>query len=146
MNEPIDLSNVDAEGQVVEGKFAATIIEVENKQTKAGNGIYLKVILETDGGVRVRDNINFVNPNPVAERIGRQRLRALLVACGLPDKNFSDAQILQGARMTVQIKKDEGPDGVDYPKVAKYLKLDATKGVDRAQTGPGVGATDDIPF
>lgn len=69
------------------GEYLATIIESEQKTTKAGDGEYLKLVFEVlDGAFRGRKlfvNLNLKNPNPEAVRIARAELSAICRAVGV---------------------------------------------------------------
>lgn len=127
--EEIDLTTVDAEGSVLEGDFASTIEEAEFKQTRNGQGTYLRLKLALDSGTAVWDNLNIVNPNPTAERIARARLKTILGLVGLDQNKFRDAATLIDKRVTVRVKKDVREDGSEQPRIAKYISIDAPKGL-----------------
>ena len=70
------------------GKYSVFIEEVTINETRAGTGQYLRIKLRVAEGQPYANRIvwtyiNFQNTNPVAERIGQQRLNQLLLACGL---------------------------------------------------------------
>jgi hypothetical protein len=88
------------------GWYQATITSTDLKTTKAGNGQYIKlrydIVGPTHQGRVVFGNLNVFNPNPKAEEIGREQLRALMLAAGL--SKLQDTDELVGA--TVEIKLD----------------------------------------
>ena len=88
------------------GWYQAAITSTDLKTTKAGNGQYIKlrydIIGPTHQGRVVFGNLNVFNPNPKAEEIGREQLRALMLAAGL--SKLQDTDELVGA--TVEIKLD----------------------------------------
>ena len=92
------------------GMYAAQIIDVEIKDTKAGNGQYMSVTWELlDGqyrGRKVWSRLTVRNANAEAERIGRQQLSALCHAVGV--LNLQDTVQLHGkqARLRVTVKQD----------------------------------------
>lgn len=70
------------------GKYSVYIEEISINETRAGTGQYLRIKLRVAEGQPYSNRIvwtyiNFQNTNPVAERIGQQRLNQLLLACGL---------------------------------------------------------------
>lgn len=70
------------------GKYVTFIEEVTINETKAGTGQYLRIKLRVADGQPYANRIiwtyiNFQNTNPVAERIGQQKLNQLLLSCGL---------------------------------------------------------------
>ena len=70
-----------------EGWYTARIDGAELKPTKAGTGEYISVAYTIEGpshvGRKVWGNLNIRNPNPQAERIGREQLSKLAAAIGL---------------------------------------------------------------
>lgn len=70
------------------GKYSVYIEDISINETRAGTGQYLRIKLRVADGQPYANRIiwtyiNFQNTNPVAERIGQQRLNQLLLACGL---------------------------------------------------------------
>ena len=70
------------------GKYPVLIEKAEVKQTKAGNGHYIKLTLSVIDGQcknrKVFDNINIDNPNRQCVEIGLRQLAALGLALGIP--------------------------------------------------------------
>lgn len=69
------------------GKYSVYIEEITINETRAGTGQYLRIKLRVADGQPYANRIiwtyiNFQNTNPVAERIGQQRLNQLLLSCG----------------------------------------------------------------
>ena len=70
------------------GKYSVYIEDISINETRAGTGQYLRIKLRVADGQPYANRIiwtyiNFQNTNPVAERIGQQKLNQLLLACGL---------------------------------------------------------------
>jgi len=70
------------------GKYSVYIEEITINETRAGTGQYLRIKLRVADGQPYANRIiwtyiNFQNTNPVAERIGQQKLNQLLLSCGL---------------------------------------------------------------
>ena len=70
------------------GKYSVYIEEITINETRAGTGQYLRLKLRVAEGQPYSNRIvwtyiNFQNTNPVAERIGQQKLNQLLLSCGL---------------------------------------------------------------
>ena len=70
------------------GKYSVYIEEITINETRAGTGQYLRIKLRVAEGQPYSNRIvwtyiNFQNTNPVAERIGQQKLNQLLLSCGL---------------------------------------------------------------
>lgn len=85
--EQVQTTNENDFQPIPAGKYNMYIEEVSINETKAGTGKYLRIKLSVAEGQPyagriVWTYINFQNVNPVAERIGQQRLNQLLLACG----------------------------------------------------------------
>jgi hypothetical protein len=96
-------------GPLPAGPYDAEITGAEVKTTKAGNGQYLEVentviSPEQYAGRKVWARINLANPNPEAERIGREELSALCRAVGIPVLKDSDQ--LFGKMLRIRVKID----------------------------------------
>lgn len=86
--EHIQTTNENDFSPIPAGKYQVSIEEITINETKAGTGQYLRIKLRVADGQPYANRIiwtyiNFQNTNPVAERIGQQRLNQLLLACGL---------------------------------------------------------------
>lgn len=92
------------------GMYQAVIAGAELKSTKAGNGQYIAVRYDITGpthqGRVVYGNINIKNPNPEAERIGREQLGELMRAIGLSRVSDTDQLIGGTLEIKLSIKKD----------------------------------------
>lgn len=91
------------------GWYTARITEAEIKATKAGTGRYIKIRYDilgpTHQGRAVFGNLNVRNPNPQAEKIGRQQLNELMMSIGL--ETLSDTDQLIGAPLQIKLKVRE---------------------------------------
>lgn len=117
----LNLSGVEAQkgsNSLKPGRYVCTTSEAELKPTKSG-GISLKIKLtDRDGGGSVTDFINIKVPNvnddkqAMAQRIGRERLKALLVFGGHknPDEP-GDIKTMNG--LTVGVIVEQGEDWKD---------------------------------
>ena len=87
------------------GWYQATITSTDLKDTKAGNGQYIKLRYDIVGpshqGRVVFGNLNIRNPNPKAEEIGRQQLRDIMLAGGL--KRLQDTDELVGISLEIKL-------------------------------------------
>ena len=105
-----------------DGWYAVTISEADLKQTKAGNGQYIKMRLDVTGpshqGRVVFSNINIRNPNPKAEEIGNQQLGELLRAIGLP--KIEDTDQLIGRSLSVKLVTRSSEQYGDQNEVKAY--------------------------
>jgi len=92
------------------GWYTCTISQAELKETKAGNGQYIKLRYDITGpshqGRVVFGNLNIKNANPKAEEIGRQQLGEIMRAIGLA--KVADTDQLIGGQISIKldIKQD----------------------------------------
>jgi len=92
------------------GWYTCTISQAELKDTKAGNGQYIKLRYDITGpshqGRVVFGNLNIKNANPKAEEIGRQQLGEIMRAIGLA--KVADTDQLIGGQISIKldIKQD----------------------------------------
>jgi hypothetical protein len=88
-----------------DGWYQATITGAEVKDTKAGTGQYISVKYTITGptheGRVVFGSLNIRNPNPKAESIGLEQLRALMVAVGVP--RVTDTDQLIGGNLSIKL-------------------------------------------
>jgi hypothetical protein len=72
------------------GVYMGIIESAEMKDTKAGNGQYVKLVIKVVGGEhdgrKVFHNMNVKNPNPEAVRIAMEQMKSMLLASGLPEE------------------------------------------------------------
>ena len=103
----IDTSDDRGFEPLPQGKYNAMIIESTVKDTKAGTGQYLELVCQVLDGAHVNRKIwhrlNIVNPNPVAENIGRKDLAVLMSNLGLPPQ-MGDTQELHGKPFVMGLK------------------------------------------
>ena len=86
--EHIQTTNENDFSPIPAGKYQVSIEEITINETRAGTGQYLRLKLRVADGQPYANRIvwtyiNFQNTNPVAERIGQQKLNQLLLSCGL---------------------------------------------------------------
>lgn len=86
--EHIQTTNENDFQPIPAGKYQVSIEEITINETRAGTGQYLRLKLRVAEGQPYSNRIvwtyiNFQNTNPVAERIGQQKLNQLLLSCGL---------------------------------------------------------------
>jgi hypothetical protein len=93
------------------GWYTATISQSELKDTKAGNGQYIKLRYDITGpthqGRVVFGNLNIKNANPKAEEIGRQQLGDIMRAIGLAKVTDTDQLIGGQIGIKLEVKQDE---------------------------------------
>jgi hypothetical protein len=84
------------------GWYTAVVNGAEIKVTKAGTGKYIAVRYDITGpthqGRVVFGNLNIKNPNPTAEKIGREQLGEIMRAVGLATVQDTD-QLIGGQLM-----------------------------------------------
>jgi hypothetical protein len=87
------------------GWYTCTISQAELKDTKAGNGQYIKLRYDITGpshqGRVVFGNLNIKNANPKAEEIGRQQLGEIMRAIGLA--KVADTDQLVGGSLMIKL-------------------------------------------
>ncbi len=92
------------------GWYTCTISQAELKDTKAGNGQYIKLRYDITGpshqGRVVFGNLNIKNANPKAEEIGRQQLGEIMRAIGLAKVADTDQLIGGQIAIKLEIKQD----------------------------------------
>jgi hypothetical protein len=92
------------------GWYTATISQSELKDTKAGNGQYIKLRYDITGpshqGRVVFGNLNIKNANPKAEEIGRQQLGDIMRAIGLAKVTDTDQLIGGQIAIKLEVKED----------------------------------------
>jgi len=93
------------------GWYTATISQSELKDTKAGNGQYIKLRYDITGpthqGRVVFGNLNIKNANPKAEEIGRQQLGDIMRAIGLAKVTDTDQLIGGQIGIKLEVKQDD---------------------------------------
>lgn len=94
------------------GWYVARITEATVKMTKAGTGKYVAVRYDITGpthqGRVVFGNLNISNPNPTAEKIGREQLSDLMRSLGLPTLQDTDQLIGGICQIKIGVEAGEG--------------------------------------
>ena len=107
-----DLPQQDSYDPILAGDYEVVIKTAELKSTKNGNGQYIKMRMDVEGGDfdgRVLFcNLNIKNASAQAEEIGRKQLRGLMNALGLA--TLSDTDQLLGGRLMVSVKIKDDPE------------------------------------
>ena len=103
------------------GTYTASITGCEVKQTKAGDGQYLRVEYTISGpsgvGRKVWSNYNVRNANPKAEEIGRSALAELCRAVG--KARLGDTDELVGCAVSIKLKIREASNGYEAQNEVK---------------------------
>lgn len=122
-----DLINVKPEdfSPIPEGEYILQVTKTEQKQTKTGTGMYISVTFDVIGpsyqGRKLFCRFNYRNDNPVAEKIGRQQIKALQLACDIPDPLKDDLQFI-GHIVKASVTIRPGGDGYGPQNEAKNFK------------------------
>lgn len=100
------------------GWYQVSIEKAELKTTKAGTGKYVKLMMTvlgpTGSNRKVFTNINIVNPEPTAQKIGRREMGALQMAIGKP-RVTDTAELIGGVldvKLAVETNSAGGGDNV----------------------------------
>ena len=110
------------------GVYTAQIAACEQKKTKDGTGSYLNFQYKILGPAKfanrvVFDIMNVVNKSEIAQKIGRESLRFLMVACGLD--NVADTDEFIGQMLMIKVKIKPAKDGYEAGNsVSGYEKID----------------------
>ena len=95
-------------GPLPEGKYEAIITQSDIKETKAGTGQYIELVIQiTDGefsGRRLWERLNVSNPNKKAEEMAKTALGALCVATNVLD--MDDTEQLHDIPFLIQLEID----------------------------------------
>jgi hypothetical protein len=167
----IDLESVDTDTPggsgdsqtLPAGKYTASISRADYGETKAGNGMMIKLELLLVGGEHggrvVFENLNIQNNNPIAEKIASERLAEICDAIGLPRKEFDDTDQLEGKLVTAHVKRspvkpsraEYGDDRGMENSVSRFSKVRekaATSSVDvsKKETAKTLRKADSTPF
>ena len=133
---------------IPKGTYRVKVVSAETNETKAGNGLMLKVRLDvagpTNAGRVVFDDILIKHPSEKAQQIGQERLATLCRAAGL--KNTKDTGPLVGKEVDAFVKVESDEQYGDRNRVSFYSAADA--GVQfSGSTGVVDGFNDDdVPF
>lgn len=132
------------------GDYTFAVKTAELKQTKNGTGEYIKlacqVIGPTNSGRIIFKNINLVNANADAQRIGRQELARFMAATGINQLSDTDQLVGRTFVGTVKVtpKTDEFEAGNE---ITKFKAADtAARPQETTSTGTGSPAAPKRPW
>jgi Protein of unknown function (DUF669) len=120
-------------------RYSFVITETDIKSTKSGNGQYLLIVADVDGGEYAERKMwlryNISNPSKQAEDIAKRELAALYGALGIT--HVTDSDELIGARFAADVVIDENKDtGQKGNRVKAYYAAEgaapAPKGAQKA--------------
>lgn len=121
-----DLPQDEKSGPIPAGYYTTKIEESEIKPTKNGDGRYIKLKLRVQGPTHANAvlyaNINIVNANQEAERIGKSQLRSIMEAIGL--QTITDTDQLIGGVVDVKVMIEKRTyQGIEKEEnIVKYFK------------------------
>lgn len=93
------------------GWYDAEIVDIEERDTRAGDGCYLNVRFDvtgpTNAGRVIFEMYTMENPSPKAVRAGHAKFRQLHEACGLPHITDTDQLVGRSCAIKVKIERNE---------------------------------------
>lgn len=116
--KPDEIDTTDKYDPVPAGDYKVIIDDADERQTKSGNGEFLRLELQIiDGpckGRKIWENLNVVNPNAKAVEIAMRQLAMICQAIDTP--KLSGPQDLQGKILIARVALVNGEN-----KIRKYL-------------------------
>lgn len=104
------------------GEYRACIVSSQRKKTKSGSGELIELELQVLDGQhqnrKVFERINFINPNPTAQQIGRGTLSAICRAVGIMQPGDTSELHNRPMRIKLKVTRQEGYN--DKNEVVKY--------------------------
>lgn len=152
----LDLTEYETQGEggLEPGRYVATIAEAKMVPTKSGTGRMVEVKLVVPGQGAITDRINTYNPNEIAQRIGRERLKTLLTYSGHPNPNRpGDVASMRNRKVGIVVVKGEDwtndrgerrPGRAELKKSGAYFKPEGDSGEAEAKSPSTLD--DEIPF
>ncbi len=136
----LDLTSVQAQGEIKDGEYIATCKKAELRDTKAGTGKFLNVLFKLDNGETLFHKFNIENPNDQAVKIGLAQLKSFLLASGwsntqLADINLDQLHAFEGLSCTVRVKVKADEFYGPQPNITVFKA--AKKEASAAPTAPG---------
>ena len=119
---PMDCSKAEEFEVLPAGTYDVQIAKIESKPTQTG-GMYFSIQLVVVNHPQftkrtVYDNVNYVNSNPTAEAIGRNRLAVIGKSCGL--MTLSDTDELIGRVLQADIYIEDDPHYGKSNRIKRY--------------------------
>ena len=129
------------------GDYEAVITATEIKTTKDGNGKYLELTSEVQGGQyqgrRLWDRLNYQNANPKAVSIAMQQLQQVCFATGVMQVNESNMHTMCGRPLVVKVScepMDRKDPNSRFTNTVKGYKAKAANQAQAAFIAPRVAA------
>ena len=140
-----DYQNENSFDALPAGWYQVKVESAEVKATKAGTGKYIsvgyKVTGENYNGRMVFGNLNIQNPNPEAERIGRQQLGDLCRAIGIAGVQDTNQLIGGNCMVNLNVRKSE-----EYGDSNDIKSWKAIEGAAAPTGGAGTGGDSRPPW
>ena len=128
-----DTTNATSTG-VADGDHLATVVGAELKETKSGDGAYINVKFQLDGGMNVYKMFMIKHPNQKVVDIGLGQIGKLQVASGGAKGPVETTEELLGLRCSITVKNKTD----DFGEKADIVNFKA------APAAPAAGG--DLPF
>jgi hypothetical protein len=111
-----------------EGTYAAKVTKSELKNTKSGDGQYIKIEFTLLGEKGIKDrkvfeNFNIKSKNPEAAKIGFTKLKALIKAAGLGPDSVTDTSEIHGIPVGIKLKIKSDPEYGDSNAVKAFVEF-----------------------
>ena len=137
----------DSYALIPAGEFRAAVVDSDQRQTKSGDGMYLRLTFEiTDGqykGRRLWENYNLWNKSDVAVKIAKESLAKLIRACG--KKSVVETTELHGVPVTIVTKlQSNNMTGDPETKIKGYKSCSPI--MPNTEERPAVPSSDDTPW
>jgi hypothetical protein len=97
------------------GNYDVVVVGSEVKENNNRNGSYLQLTLEVVAprfqGRKIWERLNYKNPNPQAEEIGKRTLKTIMALCGIPKIQSADQFLGHTLPVQVSVKaRKDKPD------------------------------------
>ena len=147
--QPINIADIpDDEFEcITPGVYDAMITESEMKATKAGDGAYLELKVQIDGGRILFERLNLQNKNEKAVEIAYKTLKKICEAIG--KTSIKDSAELHNKRFKVAVEVEKGKpytkdgetkEGRDQNVIKKWLPVTADTKKEAGVTAASSGA------
>jgi hypothetical protein len=124
LNEKMDAVEDRSFEPIPAGWYTAVIKSADIKDTKAGTGKILNIRFDITGPARagavIFVGLNIRNPNPTAETIALQDMKAIRAAIGMAQ--VTDTDQLVGRAIQIKVDIQPAKDGYDAKNVVKGYK------------------------
>lgn len=130
LGESIDVDNIVPERGDFEplpaGPYMVQVVESDVVETKAGDGLILKLTMEVMDGPsenrKIWANLNFKNRNATAQRIAQEQIKQICDAVGFTGQ-LTDSEVLHYKPLRVQLTIRKDAEYGDRNEVKRYSAL-----------------------